>query len=634
MRITPVSMDERPESAISDDEPGFDLPGLGPAPVAAPVSAKASGYQVLARKYRPSNFDDLVGQEAMVRTLSNAFERDRIAHAFMLTGVRGVGKTTTARILARALNYDGPGATGPTIHMDGLGTHCAAIMESRHVDVLEMDAASRTGIDDIREIIDSVRYAPVSARYKVYIIDEVHMLSKAAFNGLLKTLEEPPAHVKFIFATTEIRKVPVTVLSRCQRFDLRRLTLDELVGLLSRISVKEDVPVEDAALKLIGRAAEGSARDSLSLLDRAIAHGALMGGGGPIAETDVRDMLGLADRARIFDLYDFIMKGDIAAALTELRAQYDAGADPAVVLSDLAELTHWLMRLKLVAAAADDLAMSETERNRGREMAEKLPIRALSRSWQVLLKGLEEVQAAPRPIAAAEMVLVRLAYLADMPGPEELIASLTNGGGAAGPANGGTMGGGGPGGGPRARFGGGAAGLRAVANGGGAQVETMPQAVAVAGPRLATFDDVIALAGAKRDVRLKNALETGVRLVSYEQGRIEIQLEAGVDGTLANDLSQKLKSWTGERWIVSIASRQAEAAPTAREQAVSRAQGMKQEAAADPLVLAALAAFPGAEIIEVRTGAPAGAPAILEGSDLEDMPGPVGDDFDAPFYED
>ena len=408
-------------------EPGFDL-GDDPAPAAAAAepASETSGYQVLARKYRPRVFEDLVGQEAMVRTLKNAFETNRVAHAFMLTGVRGVGKTTTARILARALNYEKPGVDGPTIHMDGLGVHCEAIMESRHVDVMEMDAASRTGIDDIREIIDSVRYLPVSARYKVYIIDEVHMLSKQAFNGLLKTLEEPPAHVKFIFATTEIRKVPVTVLSRCQRFDLRRLSVEELAGLLGSVAGKENVEAEEAALKLIARAADGSARDSLSLLDRAIAHGQ-----NGVREDDVRDMLGLADRARIFDLFDLLMKGDIGGALNELRAQYDVGADPAVVLSDLADLTHWLTRLKLVDGASEDIAMSETERQRGSEMAKRLPIRVLSRTWQMLLKGLAEVQGAARPIAAAEMVMVRLAYVADGPSPEELAEQLKSAGGGA-----------------------------------------------------------------------------------------------------------------------------------------------------------------------------------------------------------
>lgn len=562
-------------------EPGFDL-GDAPSP---PSRSPSSGYQVLARKYRPTTFEDLVGQEAMVRTLSNAFDTGRVAHAFMLTGVRGVGKTTTARILARALNYEKPGVDAPTIHMDGLGVHCEAIMESRHVDVMEMDAASRTGIDDIREIIDSVRYLPVSARYKVYIIDEVHMLSKQAFNGLLKTLEEPPAHVKFIFATTEIRKVPVTVLSRCQRFDLRRLSVGELTGLLGSVSAKEHVEVEAAALRLIARAADGSARDGLSLLDRAIAHGDK-----GVLEVDVRDMLGLADRARVFDLFDLLMKGDIGGALTELRAQYDVGADPAVVLSDLAELTHWLTRLKLVEGASDDVAMSETERVRGRDMAERLPIRALSRVWQMLLKGLAEVQGAARPIAAAEMVLVRLAYVADGPSPEELVEQLKSGGGsAAAPSRASAP----PSDGPRAQ-------LRSVS---ALRSEPRPAVHAVAAaPAMAfnRFEDVVALVAKDRDIRLKHALEAGVRLVSFEPGRIEIALLEGTPSGIAGELSDRLSKASGTRWFVSVVRNIAEAAPTLREQAKTREDKAKENARADPLVKAALAVFPDAEIVDVR----------------------------------
>ncbi|MEQ8268486.1 MAG: DNA polymerase III subunit gamma/tau [Parvibaculum sp.] len=562
-------------------EPGFDLGDAPPAPSRSP----SSGYQVLARKYRPTTFEDLVGQEAMVRTLSNAFDNDRVAHAFMLTGVRGVGKTTTARILARALNYEKPGVDAPTIHMDGLGVHCEAIMESRHVDVMEMDAASRTGIDDIREIIDSVRYLPVSARYKVYIIDEVHMLSKQAFNGLLKTLEEPPAHVKFIFATTEIRKVPVTVLSRCQRFDLRRLSVGELTGLLGSVSAKEQVAAEDAALRLIARAADGSARDGLSLLDRAIAHGDK-----GVVEADVRDMLGLADRARVFDLFDLLMKGDIGGALTELRAQYDVGADPAVVLSDLAELTHWLTRLKLVEGASDDVAMSETERVRGREMAERLPIRVLSRVWQMLLKGLAEVQGAARPIAAAEMVLVRLAYVADGPSPEELVDQLKSGGGSApAPSRASAP----PSDGPRAQ-------LRSVS---ALRSEPRPAVHAVASaPAMAfnRFEDVVALVAKDRDIRLKHALEAGVRLVSFEPGRIEIALLEGTPSGIASELSDRLSKASGTRWFVSVVRNIAEAAPTLREQAKTREDKAKENARADPLVKAALAVFPDAEIVDVR----------------------------------
>jgi len=596
----------RPDPA---SEPGFDL---GEEP--APAKAASSGYQVLARKYRPTVFEDLVGQEAMVRTLRNAFDTDRVAHAFMLTGVRGVGKTTTARILARALNYEKPGVDRPTIHMDEPGVHCEAIMESRHVDVMEMDAASRTGIDDIREIIDSVRYLPQSARYKVYIIDEVHMLSKQAFNGLLKTLEEPPAHVKFIFATTEIRKVPVTVLSRCQRFDLRRLSVEELTGLLGGVSKRENVEAEEAALKLIARAADGSARDGLSLLDRAIAHGT-----DGVVEADVRDMLGLADRARIFDLFDLLMKGDIGGALNELRAQYDVGADPVVVLSDLAELTHWLTRLKLVDSASDDVAMSETERQRGSDMAKNLPIRVLSRTWSMLLKGLVEVQGAARPIAAAEMVLVRIAYVADGPSPEELVEQLKSGG-STGPVP--SRGSAPPSDGPRAQ-------LRSVST---LRSEPRP-APARAAPAvvLSSIEDVLSLLAERREVKLKGVLEAGVRVVSFEPGRIEISPLEGTPNAVAGELSEALSKATGARWFVSIARSNASPAPTLREQAKTREEAAKERAREDPLVKAALAVFPGAEIVDVRE------PGLVlpEGEELmpadPDDPGIDPDAFAAEF---
>ena len=394
-------------------EPGLDL-GAAPA-------AGASSYRVLARKYRPSSFADLIGQDAMVRTISNAFESGRIPQAWILTGVRGVGKTTTARILARALNYELPdgSVTGPTINMPALGLHDQAIMESRHVDVIEMDAASHNGVDDVRQINEAVRYAPVSARYKVYILDEVHMLSTAAFNALLKTLEEPPPHVKFVFATTEIRKVPITILSRCQRFDLRRVDAALLVRHLEGICAKEGISVEPEALALIARAAEGSVRDALSLIDQAIAHAA-----GAVRAEDVRQMLGLADRARVIDLFEALMRGDMAKALAELRDQYDSGADPAVVLTDLAEFTHFVTRVKIVPAVADDPSLAEVERTRGRAFAASLSMRVLSRAWQMLFKGLAEVKDAAKPLAAAEMVLVRIAYAADLPTPDELIRSL------------------------------------------------------------------------------------------------------------------------------------------------------------------------------------------------------------------
>src|SRR5712672_3177968 len=401
--------------ATTPDDAGTPALGLG-------MPQRGSNYRVLARKYRPASFADLIGQEAMVRTISNAFETGRIPQAWILTGVRGVGKTTTARILARGLNYELPDGSihAPTIHMPVQGVHCAAIMESRHIDVLEMDAASHNGVDDIRQINDAVRYAPVSARYKVYILDEVHMLSNQAFNALLKTLEEPPPHAKFIFATTEIREVPITVLSRCQRFDLRRVESDRLVSHLEGILAKEQVAAEPEALALIARAAEGSVRDALSLLDQAIAHAA-----GSVRAEDVRQMLGLADRSRVIDLFEALMKGDIAGALKELRDQYDTGADPAVALSDLAEFTHFVTRMKVVPAVAEDVSLAEVERTRGRAFAEKLSMRVLARAWQMLLKGAAEVEAASRPIAAAEMVLVRLAYAADLPTPDDVIRSLT-----------------------------------------------------------------------------------------------------------------------------------------------------------------------------------------------------------------
>src|SRR2546421_4236418 len=393
--------------------PGFDL-GRAAQPGGA-------SYRVLARKYRPATFADLIGQDAMVRTISNAFETGRIPQAWILTGVRGVGKTTTARILARALNYELPDGSikGPTIHMPALGVHDQAIMESRHVDVIEMDAASHNGVDDVRQINEAVRYSPVAARYKVYILDEVHMLSTPAFNALLKTLEEPPPHVKFVFATTEIRKVPITILSRCQRFDLRRVDAQALVKHLAAIAEKEEITVEPDALALIARAAEGSVRDSLSLFDQAIAHSA-----GPVRAEDVRQMLGLADRTRTIDLFEAVMRGDMAAALTELRQQYDTGADPAVVLADLAEFTHFVTRVKVVPAVAGDVSLAEVERSRGRVFAEKLSIRVLARAWQMLLKGIAEVEAAARPLAAAEMLLVRIAYAADLPTPDEAVRAL------------------------------------------------------------------------------------------------------------------------------------------------------------------------------------------------------------------
>ena len=382
-------------------------------------ATKTGAYRVLARKYRPRDFSGLIGQEPMVRTLTNAFSTGRIAQAWMLTGVRGVGKTTTARILARALNYKTETVDAPSVDLSAPGLHCEAIMEGRHVDVVEMDAASHTGIDDIRDIIEQVRYAPVSARYKVYIIDEVHMLSNQAFNGLLKTLEEPPPHVKFIFATTEIRKVPITILSRCQRFDLRRIDAALIKRHLAHIGELEGVEAEDEALAMIARAAEGSMRDAQSIFDQAIAHSS----GSVTAET-VRDMLGLVDRARVIDLFELVMRGDVAAALAGFRAQYDAGADPATVLTELAEFNHLVTRMRFLPSAADDASLSQDERARGLDFAQKLSVRVLSRTWQMLLKGISEVQNATRPVNAAEMVLIRLAHAANLPTLDEALKAL------------------------------------------------------------------------------------------------------------------------------------------------------------------------------------------------------------------
>jgi DNA polymerase-3 subunit gamma/tau len=559
----------------------------------------ASGYRVLARKYRPQTFDDLIGQDAMVRTISNAFETGRIPQAWILTGVRGVGKTTTARILARALNYELPDGSvrGPTISMPKLGVHDEAIMESRHPDVLEMDAASHNSVEDVRQINDAIRYAPMSARYKVYILDEVHMLSGAAFNALLKTLEEPPPHAKFIFATTEIRRVPVTVLSRCQRFDLRRVDAAVLVKHLQGIAEKESVKVEPDALALIARAAEGSVRDSLSLLDQAIAHAA-----GPVRADDVRQMLGLADRVRIVDLFEALMKGDMAAALKELREQYEIGADPSVVLSDLAEFTHFVTRVKVVPSVADDVSLSEAERTRGRAFATQLSMRVLSRTWQMLLKGVTEAQAAGRPLAAAEMVLVRIAYAADLPTPDEVVRSVAEEGGAVArpQGNGGN-------GGAAAQNGGSSFASRYETPRGSPRSALAQQPQMVSAPvaqtsaepavAVASFEALIALAQEKRDITAKIALERDVRLVRFEDGRLEIALEPSASKTLAHDLSRKLGSWTNKRWLVVISQEQGQ--PTLRAQSEAREAELKRGVRGNPLVQSVLQRFPGAEIVGV-----------------------------------
>ena len=593
---------------------GFDLGG-------PPEAGKH--YRVLARKYRPSSFEDLIGQDAMVRTVSNAFETGRIPQAWILTGVRGVGKTTTARILARALNYELPDGSvkGSTIHMKVPGVHCQAIMESRHMDVLEMDAASHTGVDDVRQINDSVRYAPASARYKVYIIDEVHMLSTAAFNAFLKTLEEPPEHAKFVFATTEIRKVPVTVLSRCQRFDLRRVDADVLMGHLANIAGKENVEAEPEALGIIARAAEGSVRDSLSLFDQAIAHAA-----GPVRADMVRQMLGLADRTRVIDLFDSLVRGDIASAFAEFREQYDTGADPIVVLSDLAEFVNFVTRVKAVPATADNVAFGETERVRARDFAAKLSMRVLSRMWQMLLKGITEAQAATRPAAAAEMVLVRIAYVADMPTPDEAIRMIEQNGGASSVHASST------------------ASARAISASSSSTVSSMqsstprassapragaessarpqmaaPMADAQAAPaalKIATFPELVALAGEKRDLMTKAALEADIRLVRIEDGRLEVTLERSAARTLVNDLSRKLEQWTGRRWTVIVSNEPGQ--PTLRSQNEVVKNQRERAAESDPRVQEVLARFPGAKVVEVRKLAPEPPESDASGEDSID----------------
>jgi DNA polymerase-3 subunit gamma/tau len=576
-------------------------------------------YQVLARKYRPETFADLVGQEAMVRTLKNAFAADRIAQAFIMTGIRGTGKTTTARIIAKGMNCIGPdGQGGPTTDPCGVCEHCSAIIEGRHVDVMEMDAASRTGVDDIREIIDSVHYRAASARYKIYIIDEVHMLSTNAFNALLKTLEEPPAHVKFIFATTEIRKVPVTVLSRCQRFDLRRIEPEVMIALMRKIASAEAAEITDDALALITRAAEGSARDATSLLDQAISHGA-----GETTAVQVRAMLGLADRGRVLDLFEAIMRGDASAALAELGAQYSDGADPMAIMRDLAEITHWISVVKITPDAADDPTVSPDERTRGATLSEQLAMRVLTRMWQMLLKALDEVAQAPNSMMAAEMAIIRLTHVADLPPPEELIKKLQNSSPPPVPPSGGTSGV--------------SAGI--VTN---AQSNTAVTSASTGGPtaslgsaqpatktvsalaHYATFDAVVDLVRSQRDVKLLVEVESCIRLVSYQPGRIEFTPTSDAPSDLSQRLGGALQRWTGARWAI-ILSNTGTATTIAEDRAASE-DAIKAEAQQHPLMQAAIASFPNAKIIDIRTAA-----EITADAELDALP-EVEDEWD-PFEE-
>ncbi len=549
---------------------------------------KGGAYQVLARKYRPQNFDDLIGHGPMVKTLKNAFAANRIAHAYILTGVRGVGKTTTARILARALNYVGPNGedNGPQIEMGVEGLHCKAIAESRHPDVMEMDAASRTGVGDIRELIEGVRYAPVEARYKVYIIDEVHMLSTAAFNALLKTLEEPPPHVKFIFATTEIRKLPVTVLSRCQRFDLRRIDPEVLTDHLASIAGKENVKVDRDGLWMIARAAEGSVRDALSILDQAMVQHAAQGDDIVSAEM-IREMLGLADRSSVWALLEAAMKGDAKTALENFRSQYDAGAEPAQILRDLLDLTHLLTRIKAAGpeAAAHGPA-GEADAERAKAMAAGLEMNALTRVWSLLMKGLTETQMAPDAAAAGEMALIRLCFAADLPTPDEALKALkkkTDGVGAQSSSPPST---------PSER-----APVHASARERpSAQVidinPPMSQRPAEGQVWLRSLNDVARLAGEKRDAKLRTELESYVHVVSFRDGKIELRLHDDAPGDLANRLTQRLKEWTGKAWVVLV---------TSEHQGEETLRDVRtREVMEHPMVLKAMELFPGAEVTAIR----------------------------------
>ena len=633
-----VAMAKKPDEKISDTNNNIGAP---PKP-----------YVVLARKYRPHTFDDLIGQAALVQTLRNAFTTGRIAQAYMLTGVRGTGKTTTARILARAFNYERDGITKPTIDMPELGRHCADIMDSRHPDVIEMDAASNTGVDDVREIIESARYKPLVARIKVFIIDEVHMLSKNAFNALLKTLEEPPEHVKFVFATTEIRKVPVTVLSRCQRFDLRRVEGAVLSNHFQKIVTAEGASAADDALTLIARAAEGSVRDGLSILDQAIAMGS-----GKVTALDVRAMLGLADRGRIFDLLEHVVGGRTAEALKGLHSLHHDGAEPSQVLADLSEAVHLVTRAKIAGAPAVGEDLSPDERTRATGMSAQLSIALLSRAWQMLLKGLEETQKSGNPLAAAEMVLIRLAYTADLPAPDEIIRALGNGGtntavrGAAStplttqqraplnsiaparsnavpspsaskappppweeaqpvePAAATAAGSEPP---PVASIEDYGANASAAAPGTDAEYidEDMAEAEADIGPalhvsssvheRLNSFTDLVDLVGRKRDGLLKINLEENVSLVRFDaaQGAIDIHLLPKAPKELGNHLREKLQQWTGQRWMVALSPRPGDQplGHVQRELAARELDSLMQHPAVDQV----LKTFPGAKITSVK----------------------------------
>jgi DNA polymerase-3 subunit gamma/tau len=569
-------------AGLFEDEPAPPFSGPSLFGDEAEPAAPAAAYRVLARKYRPTRFDDLIGQDGLVRTLRNAFAMQRIAHAFMLTGVRGTGKTTTARILARALNCTGPDGTGgPTPDPCGVCDNCVAILADRHPDVVEMDAASNTGVDDVREIIEATRFKPLSARIKVFIIDEVHMLSRNAFNALLKTLEEPPPHVKFVFATTEIRKVPVTVLSRCQRFDLRRISVAELMTLFLRIVVEEEVKIEKEAIFLIARAADGSARDGLSLLDQAIARGS--DGNAEITAEMASEMLGLSDRSYVYDLMDKVAAGDAKAALEITDAAYERGADLGVLLGDLLGITHFLTRLKADPKLAFSGSVTEMERTRGLALANSLSIPWLGRLWQMLLKGVAEVEHAPDRRAAAEMILIRLCHVADMPPPGELLkkleAQITE---YPMPSS------------YAASDGGGSNGALAIATNAAPALSVEPQPAPAPAPRALTFADVVALAGAKHEVMLYAHLRQSVHLVRFAPPIIEMRLEPEAPRDLAPRLAALLEAETNRRWTIALSQAAGEPTIDARERAADAS--VRQTVNDHPLVRAIFETFPGARI--------------------------------------
>ena len=581
-----MAEDEIPETLERD--PDTDDMFGGPPPVARPpveFDTESAAYTVIARKYRPRTFEDLYGQEAMVRTLRNAFASGRIAHAFMLTGVRGVGKTTTARLLARALNYQTDQTDAPSLDLKVEGRHCRAIIEGRHMDVLELDAASRTGVNDMRELLDGVRYAPVEARYKVYIIDEVHMLSTGAFNALLKTLEEPPPHAKFIFATTEIRKVPVTILSRCQRFDLRRVEPEVVVQNLEMIAANEGAMVEAEGLLLIARAAEGSMRDAQSMLDQAIVQAEP---GQTVTAASIRDMLGLADRAQTIALFEQVMRGQGGPAVETFRMLYSFGAEPGQVVLDLMDHVHGASIAKAIGPQA--LTLPKEQAARLAAVGAAVSAGNLSRIWQMLLRAHEEVRRAPDAAAACDMALIRLANAADLPGPEEALKRLQAGEGLPG---GPPSGGGGGGGGVAAGMGGGAVGAQARVL---AAPEPVVQSDAV--PTLNSFADVLNLIKLKRDIVLQLDVERYVRPISFRQGALEYEPVSGAPNNLAQRLVARLKEWTGQPWL--IAARGGGGAESAWERQKREALEVRAEVEADPFVVSVMQAFPGAEILSIR----------------------------------